>query len=194
MIARALLAAVATLALAAPLAAQDFAITGATLATGDGSDPVENATVVVRGGRVVAAGVGVAVPAGVPVSDGTGTWVTPGAHPAARCAVRGGVGGGVPDPVRRAGRGRAGAGAQRGRGRALLQRRTGRHLAPLRRAADAGAGWILAGRSPSGEDPASAFERDDLAGLIERVERGPEDWHYDSEREWEARYGADEEE
>ncbi len=78
MIARALFAAVATLALTAPLAAQDFAITGATLATGDGSDPVENATVVVRGGRVVAAGVGVAIPAGVPVSDGTGTWVTPG--------------------------------------------------------------------------------------------------------------------
>lgn len=58
--------------------AQDFAITGATLATGDGSAPIENATVVVRGGKVVAAGTGVAVPAGIPVSDGTGTWVTPG--------------------------------------------------------------------------------------------------------------------
>jgi imidazolonepropionase-like amidohydrolase len=78
MITRTLLAATALAALAAPLAAQDFAITNATVATGDGSAPIENATVVVRGGRVVAAGAGVAVPAGVPVSDGTGTWVTPG--------------------------------------------------------------------------------------------------------------------
>ncbi|WP_230291909.1 amidohydrolase family protein [Croceicoccus sp. Ery5] len=65
-------------AIAAPAAAQDMAITGATVATGDGSEPVENATVVVRGGKVVAAGAGVAVPAGVPVVDGTGKWVTPG--------------------------------------------------------------------------------------------------------------------
>ncbi|VVT02697.1 amidohydrolase family protein [Erythrobacter sp. EC-HK427] len=70
---------VAALALGAtPLAAQDIAITGATLASGDGSAPVENATVVVRGGRVVAAGTGVAVPGGVPVVDGEGMWVTPG--------------------------------------------------------------------------------------------------------------------
>ncbi|APE27384.1 amidohydrolase family protein [Aurantiacibacter gangjinensis] len=63
---------------ATPLAAQDVAITGATVALGDGSDPIENATVVVRGGRVVAAGSDVAVPAGVPTLDGTGSWVTPG--------------------------------------------------------------------------------------------------------------------
>jgi len=70
---------VAALALAAsPVAAQDIAITGATVATGDGSVPIENATVVVRDGRVVAAGDKVAVPAGVPVVDGSGTWVTPG--------------------------------------------------------------------------------------------------------------------
>ena len=70
---------VAALALGAtPLAAQDIAITGATLASGDGSAPVENATVVVRGGRVVDAGSGVAVPGGVPVVDGEGMWVTPG--------------------------------------------------------------------------------------------------------------------
>ncbi len=78
MIARTLLAASALATLAAPLAAQDFAITGATVAIGDGSDPIENATVVVRGGRVVAAGAGIAVPPGVPTSDGAGTWVTPG--------------------------------------------------------------------------------------------------------------------
>jgi imidazolonepropionase-like amidohydrolase len=66
------------LAFAAPAAAQSVAITNATIATGDGSDPIEGATVVVQGGKVVAAGAGVAVPAGVPVMDGSGTWVTPG--------------------------------------------------------------------------------------------------------------------
>ncbi len=63
---------------AAPALAQDFAITNATVATGDGSDPIQGATVVVRGGKVVAAGPGVTVPAGVQAVDGTGTWVTPG--------------------------------------------------------------------------------------------------------------------
>ncbi|WP_244982542.1 amidohydrolase family protein [Croceicoccus marinus] len=67
-----------SVALVSPAIAQDLAITGATVATGDGSEPIQDATVVVRGGRVVAAGSGVAVPAGVPVIDGTGKWVTPG--------------------------------------------------------------------------------------------------------------------
>ena len=35
---------------ATPVAAQDVAITNATLATGDGSAPIEGATVIVRGG------------------------------------------------------------------------------------------------------------------------------------------------
>ncbi|GAM04734.1 amidohydrolase family protein [Novosphingobium sp. MBES04] len=67
-------------AIAAPLAAsaQDLAVTNATLAKGDGSEPVEGATVLVQAGKVVAAGVGVAVPAGVETVDGTGKWVTPG--------------------------------------------------------------------------------------------------------------------
>lgn len=64
-------------ALAVPAAAQDVAITNATIATGDGSAPATG-TVVVRGGRVVAAGPGVAVPAGIQAIDGTGKWVTPG--------------------------------------------------------------------------------------------------------------------
>ncbi|HEX5644356.1 MAG TPA: amidohydrolase family protein [Erythrobacter sp.] len=68
----------AGLALATPAAAQDFAIANATVATGDGSAPIERATVVVRGGRIAAAGPGVAVPPGMQVLDGTGTWVTPG--------------------------------------------------------------------------------------------------------------------
>ncbi|MBB3034238.1 amidohydrolase family protein [Alteriqipengyuania lutimaris] len=78
MIPRFLLGSAAALALAAPAAAQDFAITNATVATGDGSEPIENATVVVRNGRVVSAGVGTAAPAGLEVIDGTGKWVTPG--------------------------------------------------------------------------------------------------------------------
>lgn len=63
---------------AAPLAAQDVAITGGTVVIGDGSAPIEGGTVVVRGGRVVAAGRGVAVPAGAQVVDASGKWVTPG--------------------------------------------------------------------------------------------------------------------
>jgi imidazolonepropionase-like amidohydrolase len=76
---RLLMLAASALALSATgAAAQDIAITGATIATGDGSEPIENATVVVRGGRVTGAGAGLAVPAGVPVVDGSGLWVTPG--------------------------------------------------------------------------------------------------------------------
>ncbi|ALG59589.1 MULTISPECIES: amidohydrolase family protein [Citromicrobium] len=78
MIRLALLGSAAALALVAPAAAQDFTITNATVATGDGSEPVENATVVVRNGRIVAAGAGISVPAGGEVIDGTGKWVTPG--------------------------------------------------------------------------------------------------------------------
>ncbi len=58
--------------------AQDFAITNATVATGDGSEATPASTVVVRGGRVVAAGPNVSVPAGIQSIDGTGQWVTPG--------------------------------------------------------------------------------------------------------------------
>lgn len=77
MIRSAFLAAAAALALAAPLQAQDFAIANATVARGDGSEPITGATVVVRGGKVVSVGNGSA-PAGVEVIDGSGKWVTPG--------------------------------------------------------------------------------------------------------------------
>ncbi|HSG34145.1 MAG TPA: amidohydrolase, partial [Sphingomonadaceae bacterium] len=43
-------------AISPQVAAQDFAVTGATLALGDGSDPIANGTVVIREGKVVAAG------------------------------------------------------------------------------------------------------------------------------------------
>ncbi|MEZ5692363.1 MAG: helix-turn-helix domain-containing protein [Altererythrobacter sp.] len=42
---------------------------------------------------------------------------------------------------------------------------------------------------PSAYDPASAFGAEDLSGLIERVEHGPEDWLDTPEDEWAALYG-----
>jgi imidazolonepropionase-like amidohydrolase len=63
---------------AAPVAAQDVAITNARLVIGDGSAPIDNGAVVVRGGRVIAAGAGVTVPAGVRTVDAAGQYVTPG--------------------------------------------------------------------------------------------------------------------
>ena len=73
-----LLAIGAALAGLTPAAAQTVAITNARLVVGDGSAPVDGATVLVRGGRVVSAGAGVAVPPGVEVVDAAGKWVTPG--------------------------------------------------------------------------------------------------------------------
>jgi imidazolonepropionase-like amidohydrolase len=67
------------LALAAgPVRAQTVAITGGTVALGDGSEPIEGGIVVVRDGRIVAAGRNVAVPAGAQRVDASGKWVTPG--------------------------------------------------------------------------------------------------------------------
>lgn len=74
---RALLLAAAAL-IAAPAAAQNVAITNATLVIGDGGEPIQGGTVVIRNGRVVAAGRSVAVPAGVQRIDAQGKWVTPG--------------------------------------------------------------------------------------------------------------------
>ncbi len=64
--------------IAAPAAAQTVAITGGTVAIGDGSAPIENGTVVFRDGRIVAAGAGVAVPAGATVVDARGKWIAAG--------------------------------------------------------------------------------------------------------------------
>src|SRR3954466_7771157 len=67
------------LAAAAPVAAQTFAITGGTVALGDGSEPIPNGMVVIRDGRVVAAGdLRMKLPGGTQVIDATGKWVTPG--------------------------------------------------------------------------------------------------------------------
>lgn len=70
--------ALAVLMLATPVAAQTFAITGGTVALGDGSPPIENGTVIVNNGRVTAAGKGISVQPGATVIDATGKWVTPG--------------------------------------------------------------------------------------------------------------------
>ena len=62
----------------APAFPQSIAITNGTVVLGDGSEPIAGATVVVRNGRIVAAGPGVAVPGGAEVIDANGKWVTPG--------------------------------------------------------------------------------------------------------------------
>ncbi|MGA9582318.1 MAG: amidohydrolase family protein [Allosphingosinicella sp.] len=58
--------------------AQTIAITGGTVGLGDGSEPIEGGTVVVRNGRIVAAGRNVSIPADAQRVDATGKWVTPG--------------------------------------------------------------------------------------------------------------------
>ena len=72
-------AALACLAAAcsSPALAQTVAITGGTVALGDGSDPIPGGTVVIQNGRIVAAG-RVSAPAGAQIVDATGKWVTPG--------------------------------------------------------------------------------------------------------------------
>lgn len=64
--------------IAAPATAQTVAITNAKLVIGDGSAPIERGTVLVRAGKVVAAGANVAVPSGIEVVDAGGRYVTPG--------------------------------------------------------------------------------------------------------------------
>src|SRR3982751_2880357 len=66
------------LATAVPASAQTIAITGGTVALGDGSEPIPNGTVVIRNGRIAGAGVNVPIPAGAEMIDARGKWVTPG--------------------------------------------------------------------------------------------------------------------
>jgi imidazolonepropionase-like amidohydrolase len=66
-------------ATAVPAAADTFAITGGTVALGDGSQPIANGVVVVRDGRIIGAGdMRMKLPPGTRVIDATGKWVTPG--------------------------------------------------------------------------------------------------------------------
>lgn len=64
--------------LSVPALAQSVAITNARLVIGDGSEPISGGTVLVQNGKVVAAGVAISVPVGVPTIDAGGQWVTPG--------------------------------------------------------------------------------------------------------------------
>jgi imidazolonepropionase-like amidohydrolase len=64
--------------LAPPVLAQTIAITGGTLAIGDGSEPIKNGTVILSAGKVVAAGAGIAIPPGAKMIVATGRWITPG--------------------------------------------------------------------------------------------------------------------
>lgn len=67
----------AAIALSAPAAAQSFVVTNATVAAGDGSEPIESGYVVVENGKVAAIGSG--TPArNLPAIDANGAWVTPG--------------------------------------------------------------------------------------------------------------------
>ena len=70
---------VSVLALMAfPAAAETVAITGGKVVIGDGSAPIDGGTVIIRDERVIAAGQGVAIPAGARQIDARGKWVTPG--------------------------------------------------------------------------------------------------------------------
>jgi imidazolonepropionase-like amidohydrolase len=62
----------------APLAAQHVAITNATVATGDGSEPITNATVLVHNGKVSEVGRDVYIDISIQKIDAEGAWVTPG--------------------------------------------------------------------------------------------------------------------
>jgi imidazolonepropionase-like amidohydrolase len=64
--------------MATPVVAETVAITGGKVVVGDGSAPIDGATVVIRDGLVVAAGTDVAIPANARQIDASGKWVTPG--------------------------------------------------------------------------------------------------------------------
>lgn len=62
---------------ASPLAAQTIAITGGTVYPVSGPK-IANGTVIIRDGKIVQVGAGLAAPAGATVIDAHGKWVTPG--------------------------------------------------------------------------------------------------------------------
>ena len=69
----------ALLAVAAlPASAQTIAITGGKVALGDGSEPIPDGVVIIRNGRIAAAGLNVGIPHDAQMIDARGKWVTPG--------------------------------------------------------------------------------------------------------------------
>jgi imidazolonepropionase-like amidohydrolase len=75
---RLLVCVMAFLSAAAPALARTTAIVGGTVAIGDGSQPIQDGTVVFSGDRVVAAGAGIPVPPDANVIDAQGRWVAAG--------------------------------------------------------------------------------------------------------------------
>jgi imidazolonepropionase-like amidohydrolase len=69
--------AAAVLFAGAPLSAQTIAITGGTVFPVSGPK-IANGTVIIRDGKIVQVGAGLAAPAGAQVIDARGKWVTPG--------------------------------------------------------------------------------------------------------------------
>jgi imidazolonepropionase-like amidohydrolase len=67
----------AACALALPLSAQSIAITGGKVYPVSGP-PIENGTVLMRDGKIVAVGKDIAIPSDAQKVDATGKWVTPG--------------------------------------------------------------------------------------------------------------------
>ncbi|HXT48568.1 MAG TPA: amidohydrolase family protein [Gemmatimonadaceae bacterium] len=67
----------ASCALALPLSAQTIAITGGKVYPVSGP-PIENGTVLMRDGKIVAVGKDIAIPSDAQKVDATGKWVTPG--------------------------------------------------------------------------------------------------------------------
>ena len=65
-------------ATAVPATAQTIAIIGGTVALGDGSEPIPGGVVIIRNGRIAAAGLNVGIPQGAQMIDARGKWVTPG--------------------------------------------------------------------------------------------------------------------
>ena len=63
---------------ASPLAAQTVAITGGTVALGDGSEPIAGGTVVIQNGKILGAGINIPIPRDAQMIDARGKWVTPG--------------------------------------------------------------------------------------------------------------------
>jgi len=63
---------------AVPAATETIAITGGTVALGDGSEPIPGGVVIIRNGRIAAAGLNVGIPQGAQMIDARGKWVTPG--------------------------------------------------------------------------------------------------------------------
>ena len=61
-----------------PASAATIAITGGTVATAVDETVIPNGTVIIRDGRIVAVGAGLAVPAGATIIDAAGKYVTPG--------------------------------------------------------------------------------------------------------------------